>query len=192
MDDIVKAAMAKWPDVPDVYGWLELTARGEWLIKGEPIDNEAIRAFIGRNYASDGRGNWYFQNGPQRVYVSPEATPIVYRLDEAGRLESHTGAHSLQLRAAFADAAGRLYLDTDLGPGLVDSRDIGHFAERIVDRTGRVLDERALVLWNAGEAEAFLNPDGLHARHDPLVRIVRVDGNRLPETLGFVARPGRE
>jgi hypothetical protein len=190
MDDIVKAAMAKWPDVPAVYGWLELTARGEWRIKGEPIDNEAIRDFIGRNYANDGCGNWFFQNGPQRVYVSLEATPIVYRLDEFGRLQGHTCAHPQELRAAFADAAGRLYLETDLGPGLVDSQDMPHFAERIVDYEGRVLDELLLARWAAGAGDAYLNPDGLHVSHDPLVQIVRVDSARLPEIFGFVARPG--
>jgi hypothetical protein len=66
--------MLKWPKVPAVYGWLSLTARGEWKVKGEPIDNESICDFIGRNYTNDGSGNWFFQNGPQRVYVSLEAT----------------------------------------------------------------------------------------------------------------------
>ena len=184
--------MAKWPDVPAVYGWLELTARGEWRIKGEPIANEAIRDFIGRNYTNDGCGHWYFQNGPQRVYVSLAATPIIYRLDEFGRLRGHTGAHPQELHAAFTDAAGRLYLETDLGPGLVDSQDMPHFAERIVDHEGRALDEPRLARWNAGEGDAFLNAGGLHVRHGPLVRIVCIDGNRLPETFGFVARPAGE
>jgi hypothetical protein len=189
MDEIVKAAMAKWPDVPAVYGWLELTARGEWRIKGEPIDNEAIRDFIGRNYTNDGCGRWFFQNGPQRVYVSVAATPIVYRLDESGHLQGHTGAHAQELRAAFADAAGRLYLETELGPGVVDSQDMPRFAERIVDREGRVLDESLLANWIVGESDAFLDPDGLRVRHDVLLRIRRVDGDRLPKTFGFVAQP---
>jgi hypothetical protein len=189
MDDIVKAAMAKWPNVPAVYGWLELTARGEWRIKGEPIDNAAIREFIGRNFTNDGCGNWFFQNGPQRVFVSLEATPIVYRLDEFGWLQGHTGAHPQELRAAFADAAGRLYLETELGPGIVDSQDMPRFADRIVDHKGRVLDEPGLARWIAGEHDAFLNPDGLHVGHDPLVCIVRIDGDRLPEIFGFVSRP---
>ena len=30
MDDIVKQAMAKWPNVPHCYGWLGLDARGNW------------------------------------------------------------------------------------------------------------------------------------------------------------------
>ena len=90
MDEIVKAAMARWPNVPAVYGWLELTARGEWRIKGEPIDNAAIRDFIARNYAHDGRGNWFFQNGPQRVFVSLEATPLDL---SARRIRAPAGAH---------------------------------------------------------------------------------------------------
>ena len=35
MDDIVKQAMAKWPNVPDCYGWLGLDARGAWRMRDE-------------------------------------------------------------------------------------------------------------------------------------------------------------
>ena len=166
MDDIVKAAMAKWPNVPAVYGWLELTARGEWRIKGEPIDNPSIRDFIARNYAHDDQGNWFFQNGPQRVFVSLEATPLIYRLDESGRLQAHTGTYPSELLGAFADAEGHLFLETELGPGLVDSGDSAKFAERLVDGQGRALDEHSLERWMAGDGEAFLRPDGLHVQHD--------------------------
>jgi hypothetical protein len=190
MDDIVKAAMAKWPNVPAVYGWLELTARGEWRIKGEPIDNEAICAFIGRNYTNDGCGNWFFQNGPQRVFVTLEATPIIYRLDEFGRLQAHTGAHPRELRAAFADADGRLFLDTELGPGLVDSADTGRFADRLIDADGRALDDDGLERWNRGDGAAFLHSDGLNVRHGATIAIERVPTGRWQETFGFVARPG--
>ena len=33
MDEMVVRSMAKWPDVPDVYGWLSLDRRGNWLIR---------------------------------------------------------------------------------------------------------------------------------------------------------------
>jgi len=36
MDDIVKQAMAKWPNVPDCYGWLGLDARGNWYMRDDP------------------------------------------------------------------------------------------------------------------------------------------------------------
>ena len=61
MDDIVKAAIAKWPNVPAVFGWLSLNGRGNWRIKDDPIENEAINEFIGRNYMNDGCGNWFFR-----------------------------------------------------------------------------------------------------------------------------------
>ena len=94
MDDIVKAALLKWPNVPDCRGWLALDARGQWYmrddriqaagpfpqVKGSRIQHEPLLAFLHRNYESDGRGAWYFQNGPQRVYVELEAAPWVWRL----------------------------------------------------------------------------------------------------------------
>lgn len=190
MDEIVKAAMAKWPNVPAVYGWLELTSRGEWKIRGEPIDNETICDFIGRNYTNDGCGNWFFQNGPQRVFVTIEATPVVYRLDEFGRLQSHTRTQPRELRAAYADADGRLFLETELGPGLVDSQDTGKFAERLVDGEGRLLDEQGLERWNAGGCEAYLRCDGLHVHGEGRLPIQRVASDNWPDTFGFVARPG--
>jgi hypothetical protein len=190
MDEIVKAAMLKWPKVPAVYGWLSLTARGEWKVKGEPIDNESICDFINRNYTNDGSGNWFFQNGPQRVYVSLESTPYVYRLDEFGRLQAHTGAHPREMRAAFSDPAGRLFIETEFGPGIVDSADMVRFSERVVDRDGNPLDEGALGRFIAGDGEAYLKPDGLHVLHEARVPIERTRSQNLGETFGFVAEPG--
>ncbi|VVD81466.1 DUF2946 family protein [Pandoraea anhela] len=90
MDEIVRQAMAKWPNVPHCYGWLALDRRGQWRMRdeqvqaegtaGDPIRHDALIAFIARNYASDEAGRWYFQNGPQRVYVSLAYAPLVVRL----------------------------------------------------------------------------------------------------------------
>src|SRR5919199_5142149 len=90
MDPPVARAMAKWPNVPAVYGWLALDRRGNWLIKGERIANAALRDFIGRNYAADSNGRWYFQNGPQRVFVSLAYTPWVVHY-EGDALIDHCG-----------------------------------------------------------------------------------------------------
>ena len=94
MDDIVRQAMAKWPNVPHCYGWLALDARGAWRMRderaqhlglpGDKLVNAALVGFINRNYARDERGCWYFQNGPQRVYLQLEATPFVARNESAG------------------------------------------------------------------------------------------------------------
>jgi hypothetical protein len=192
MDDIVIAAMARWPNVPAVYGWLELAARGEWRIRGEPIANQALRDFISRNYAHDDRGNWYFQNGPQRVYVTLEATPFVYWLDGAGALQAQTGAHPRSLRSALVDEDGRLYLETELGIGLIASEDLPRCAERIVDAECRPLDDVQLARWSDGYATAYFATQRLLAGDGRPVKIARVARERLPEAFGFVARPVAE
>src|SRR5258706_11979488 len=112
MDEIVLRSMLKWPDVPAVYGWLSLDRRGNWMIKTvagcfERIAHAAVREFIGRNYASDSEGRWYFQNGPQRVFVALDYTPWVYRLDDAGQgFLAHTGAVPRALEAGVLEDAG--------------------------------------------------------------------------------------
>src|SRR5919108_255593 len=106
MDSVVARAMAKWPNVPAVYGWLALDRRGNWLIRspGTParfdrIANAALREFIARNYAADDAGRWYFQNGPQRVYVNLAYTPLVVHY-EGEALVDHCG-RPFTTRAAY-------------------------------------------------------------------------------------------
>ena len=141
MDAIVEAALKKWPAVPHCYGWLALDARGDWYmrderiqaagpfpqVKGSRIEHEKLRAFIERNYACDAMGSWFFQNGPQRVYLQLEATPWIWRLslnaDAELQIHSHTG-HAARQQSAWLDELGRLYLATDLGFGLVHSMDM--------------------------------------------------------------------
>ncbi len=148
MDDIVKAALKKWPNVPHCHGWLALDARGDWYmrddriqaagpfpqVKGSRIDHDKLKTFIARNYQADDSGCWHFQNGPQRVYVQLEATPWVWRVqwpdvadtaasDQVPSVTSHTGLPA-QVQGCWLDAEGRLYLDTDLGLGLVHSQDM--------------------------------------------------------------------
>ena len=146
MDDIVKAALKKWPQVPHCYGWLALDARGDWYmrddriqaagpfpqVKGSRIEHEKLREFIQRNYACDEQGAWFFQNGPQRVYVELEAAPWVWRVQPAPpwAVRSHTGAPA-QVQSAWLDDLGRLFLHTDMGLGLVHSMDMGEAAQAV-------------------------------------------------------------
>jgi len=143
MDEIVKAALKKWPNVPACRDWLALDARGNWylrderaqaagpfpLIKGSRIEHEKLREFIERNYAADDDGAWFFQNGPQRVYVELEAAPWVWRLSEAG-IASHTGQIG-RFESACVDEAGRLFLATDLGLGIMHTLDMECASDRV-------------------------------------------------------------
>ena len=147
MDEIVKAALKKWPTVPHCYGWLALDARGQWFmrddriqragpfpqVKGSMIRHEKLLEFIHRNYEHDDSGCWFFQNGPQRVYVQLEAAPLVWRVrfsDGVAHVSAHTGQPA-QVASAWLDEHGRLFLDTDRGFGIVHSQDVLDASEAI-------------------------------------------------------------
>jgi hypothetical protein len=128
VDEIVARSLAKWPNVPAVYGWLALDRRGNWLIKGQRIGNAALREFIGRNYAADERGRWYFQNGPQRVYVSLAYAPLVVRY-EGEELVDHCGRPFLAAEA-FEDDEGSVLFAGAGTVALLDDRDLARFADQ--------------------------------------------------------------
>ena len=128
MDEIVARSMAKWPDVPDVYGWLSLDRRGNWLLKGERIGNQALRDFISRNYAPDSRGCWYFQNGPQRVFVALAYTPLVLHFEESS-LFDHCGRPFLP-EQSYLDDEGSVLMWGNAAMGLLDDRELASFADR--------------------------------------------------------------
>ena len=127
MDAAVAQAMAKWPNVPAVYGWLALDRRGNWLIKGERISNHALRDFIARNYEDDGEGRWYFQNGPQRVYVSLAYTPLVVH-QEGESLFDHCG-RLYPAERAYLDDEGSVLLEARGRIALLDDRDLARYAD---------------------------------------------------------------
>ena len=146
MDDVVLRAMARWPDVPAVFGWLSLDQRGQWRLKNEVIKHQGSMQFISRNYVHDATGRWFFQNGPQRVFVRLDYTPLVFFLDPDGdRLRAHTGAVPRAIHQFWLDDAGSLLIESDLGIGLLYDQDLAEALERMQVSSGRDDDlERAL------------------------------------------------
>jgi hypothetical protein len=127
MDAFVARSMARWPGVPAVYGWLELDRRGQWRIKGERIAHAGLRDFIARNYQVDARGCWYFQNGPQRVFVSLAYAPLVVHY-EGDALIDHCG-RSVVARASYVDEEGSVLIEGGPAIALLDDRDLDRYAE---------------------------------------------------------------
>jgi hypothetical protein len=148
MDEMVRQAMAKWPDVPDCYGWLGLDSRGQWWMrddraqalgafqsglpgaKGSVLRHEKLIDFIHRNYEADAQGRWYFQNGPQRVFIELEMTPYIWRIEDDFAVTSHTGEWA-QVHKALVDEHGKVYLQTTLGLGLVHTLDVPRAAQAL-------------------------------------------------------------
>ncbi len=173
MDDIVRQAMAKWPHVPACYGWLGLDARGQWYMrdeqaqaagafscglrqaKGSHLQHAKLIDFIARNYACDAEGNWFFQNGPQRVYVELEATPWIWRINADMGVQTHTGLASTVLRC-LVDEQGRVYLHTPLGLGLVHTLDVYQASQAV-----------ELGIWKPEEVNSGELADQFHFEKSP-------------------------
>jgi hypothetical protein len=193
MDEIVKQAMAKWPNVPSVYGWLGLDRRGNWLIKGERISNRVIVEFINRNYEHDAEGRWYFQNGPQQVFVALDYTPYVYRLvyphrGVTPRIESHNAKSITRVDAALIDEAGIVLLATEHGAGLVDDRDLDRLLPCFTDERGVALTEDTIAetieaLQGGGDARLYFH------YLEYTVPVSPIKAGHVPVRFGFVQRP---
>lgn len=192
MDEIVLRGLAKWPNVPSVFGWLSLDRRGDWLIRGERIAHPAVSAYIGRNYEHDDEGRWFFQNGPQRVFVALDYTPFVYRIVSADSaplaLECHTGKPVAMVKAGGLDDDGALLLQTEHGIGLVHDRDLCRLFPCLIDVNGGPLSDS--VLAEILERLQQQRPAPLWLKfHDSHVRIEAILSAAVPGRFGFVARP---
>lgn len=164
MDDIVRQAMAKWPNVPHCYGWLALDARGAWRMRderaqhlnlpGDRLTNAALVGFINRNYAYDERGCWYFQNGPQRVYLQLEATPFIARTDPAHGLLLHTGEPVGRIDEAFMTPAGALIVRSAGKAAQVDDRDMAQVTQWL-RHGGQPVSDDVLLEWLRHPSESW-------------------------------------
>ncbi|MGK5065253.1 DUF2946 family protein [Janthinobacterium sp. LB3P112] len=193
MDELVKQALAKWPNVPHCYGWLGLDARGHWRMRdqqaqqqqlpGDKIAHAALLNFINRNYGQDERGCWFFQNGPQRVYVNLEATPYIARSDPQHGFVLQTGAPLAAIEVAYLCDNGALILHHGGIVAQVDDRDMAHvLASLRVD--GQQASDEALLAWlEERQGKLSLLHDGKEIAVQPL----RYDA--VPQTFGFQRTP---
>lgn len=193
MDDIVKQAMAKWPNVPHCYGWLALDARGGWRMRdeaaqqadalGDKLTNPALVGFINRNYQHDEEGRWYFQNGPQRVYVNLEATPFIARTDPAQGMTLQTGAALPAIERLFLTESGAAIAQAGEIVAQVDDRDVAQLFENL-ELDGKPAGDEALLAWLENSAGTLtLNYRGMH------VPVERAERDALPQRFGFVRMP---
>lgn len=193
MDEIVKKAMVKWPDVPHCYGWLALDARGNWRMRderaqhlglaGDKVIQQALLGFINRNYMADARGCWYFQNGPQRVYLNLETTPFVARSDPQHGLVLHTGEPVGALDHAYMTGTGEIIVEAGGKVAQVDDRDVAQMMT-MMEIAGTPAPDDALMAWlEGGEGELVLR---YREQRVPVQKIRRED---VPARLGFIRLP---
>lgn len=173
--------MAKWPNVPEVFGWLGLDRRGQWRLRGAPIDHAGLRDFIARNYAHDERGRFFFQNGPQRVFVALDYAPWVLRLEGETALTQCGTPFGAPERVLIDEHGGVLLASAARHVGLVDDRDLAGLLDRLHGPGGTPLDDDALADVDGAELTCLLG-----GRELP-VQAVR--SSELPARFGFMAQP---
>ena len=193
MDDIVRQAMAKWPNVPHCYGWLALDARGAWRMRderaqhlglpGDKLVNAALVGFINRNYARDERGCWYFQNGPQRVFLQLEVAPFIARTDPSAGLLLQTGEALDAIDEAFMTPSGTMIVRRGDKAAQVDDRDMGQLAAWL-RHGGEALSDEGLLDWmEAPDDRLSLRYAGRDIAVQPLA------DSDIEARLGFVRTP---
>jgi hypothetical protein len=195
MDEIVKQAMAKWPNVPHCYGWLALDARGNWRMRdertqamqlaGDKITNPALLGFINRNYMHDPQGRWYFQNGPQRVYINLEATPYIARTDPQKGFVLHTGETLASIDGVWMTESGQLLLKSGEKIALVDDRDMAQCLPRLHMGDGMVSDEQLLAWLNQPHVAASLTLENAGRR----LPVRHIAAHAIAGYFGFVTTP---
>ncbi len=192
MDEMVRQAMARWPNVPHCYGWLALDARGAFRMRdeaaqashaaGDVIRHPTLLSFIYRNYLPDERGCWYFQNGPQRVYVELETTPYIARTDPVHGFVTHDGEPLNNLEQAWMTEEGRLVLRAGEKLAMVDDRDLGACLS-LLRMDGGLVEDMVLMDWLA-------DPEGTLqlASGGQLMPVQPLKSSALQQ-LGFVPHP---
>jgi len=193
--------MAKWPNVPHCYGWLALDARGNWRMRdeaaqradapGDKLSNSALVGFINRNYQSDERGCWYFQNGPQRVYVNLEAAPFIARTDPQQGLLLQTGAAPGAIDAVFMLDSGAIVVRAGEVLAQLDDRDVAQWLQRmtldgapLADASADAPEDDALLRWlDDGAGKLALD------WQERTLEVERLAADALPRRFGFIRRP---
>ncbi|MFM9968319.1 MAG: DUF2946 family protein [Burkholderiales bacterium] len=189
MDQIVARAMQKWPNVPNVFGWLRLDRRGNWLVKAkngtfETIGNRALSEFIGRNYAADESGRWYFQNGAQRVFVTLDYTPWVFRFaDDIASLVAQDDCAVTSIYSLLLDDLGGVLIDSQRGVGVLNDRDLPAFMERLANENPDIAWEE--VLLDPASSANFQSVRFFGAS----VRLRQVESGSVADRFAFVSHP---
>lgn len=135
MDEQVLRSLIKWPNVPHCFGWLALDRRGQWRMRdeyaqtnqlpGNVIQHVALNEFISRNYAHDSLGRYFFQNGPQRVFITLDVTPWIARIipSESGPQLSTQCGTKIKPHSALSDEKGNIFIAGSIPQSLPDQID---------------------------------------------------------------------
>jgi hypothetical protein len=202
MDEQVIRSLIKWPDVPDCYGWLALDRRGQWRMRdeftqqnnlpGQIIKHQSLNEFISRNYARDTQGKYFFQNGPQRVFITLDATPWIVRMipsDQGVKLLTQCQS-PIEPTAALSDEKGNIYIVGNIAQAVYEESDRAQFKLQTTESIA-LLHDHDLDLFSElatlkEEACSFGGSWGWHGKQLPLDPI---HSSELANRFDYLAQP---
>jgi hypothetical protein len=209
MDEQVLRSLIKWPNVPHCFGWLALDRRGQWRMRdafsqennlpGNAIQHTALNEFIARNYACDSQGRYFFQNGPQRVFITLDATPWIVRLipidAELGLLTQCQTLFDPQ--GALSDESGNIYITGLIKQTMDADSSNASTGEDFVER-----ESWSIALLHDHDLDLFSDLAKLHEEacsfggswnwHGKILPLDPIHSNELCERFGFVKKPSEE
>ena len=126
----------------DVYGWLTLTSRGFWKLKGKKLENQKLIELINNNYLKDEFGRYFFQNGNQRVFVSLELAPFVINIAQNNPLilVTHTKIVIENIDQVWLDSNMNLMLQFGEIIGSLNDRDTLDLSNYLTNSSGHSMD----------------------------------------------------
>ena len=201
MDQAVLDAIERWPNVPAVFGWLSISRRGQWRLHpggtasaggfGESIQNQQILSFMDRNYTCDEEGRWFFQNGPQRVFVRLDSAPLIVSLTgQPARLRTHNQLEVERIDGWLIDHDGNLFLQCEHGPACINDLDLDLIASALATESGQdvmswwedLRDSRAQTMVHFKEHSLFTS-------RSPVTLRLLDQHESAASAMGFVANP---
>lgn len=146
MQNELPLQFSNWPGHPEVHGWLRLSRRGDWFVKGQKVTHPRSLSFINAHYQSDPQGRWFFQNGRQRVFVQLAYTPYILRLNGTDSFKTHTGLTINELKQVCLDDEGNLLFQTEFGIALLNDYDLPLVQDYLATASGTTPDDSTLMI----------------------------------------------
>jgi hypothetical protein len=153
--------------------------------QGDIIRHESLLDFIYRNYDCDSRGAWYFQNGPQRVYVELEATPFIVRTDPKLGFVLHDRTPIYEIDHVFMTNTGQLIIQNHQKVAMLDPSDLAQCLAMLYVGNQTIADDD-LLNWLSKPNQLLQMKLGQQFRS-----VEWIDSTQLQKRFGFIARPSK-
>jgi hypothetical protein len=161
-------------------------------LPGQVIKHQSLNEFISRNYARDTQGKYFFQNGPQRVFITLDATPWIVRMipsDQGVKLLTQCQS-PIEPTAALSDENGNIYIVGNITQAVYEESDRAQFKLQTTESIA-LLHDHDLDLFSEfatlkEEACSFGGSWGWHGKQLPLDPI---HSSELANRFDYLAQP---